>query len=68
MISIDKASNEAKIVVSIDRISPQKPFEPSTPQSTSGSTAALLAAVLVIAIAGGAGYMYLRRRRAKEME
>ena len=68
VISTDQAGNEAKTVISVERIEPQKPSEPTPPPSTGSSTAALLAAVLIIAIAGGAGYMYLRGRRGSDME
>ncbi|MCK4970466.1 MAG: hypothetical protein KAS77_08065, partial [Thermoplasmata archaeon] len=68
VISTDQAGNEAKIVNSVERKSPQEPSEPSPPPSAGGSTAALLAAVLIIAIAGGAGYMYLKGRRGSDME
>ena len=68
VVSTDQAGNKAKVVISVERIEPQKPFEPTPPQSTGGSTAALLAAVLIIAVAGGAGYMYLRRRRGSDLE
>ncbi|NOQ53790.1 MAG: hypothetical protein GQ558_04195, partial [Thermoplasmata archaeon] len=68
VISTDQAGNEAKMVNSVERKSPQEPSEPSPPPSTGASTAALLAAVLIIAIGGGAGYMYMKSRRGSDME
>jgi hypothetical protein len=67
VIATDQAGNEAKVVLSVERIEPEKPYEPTPPQSTGGSTAAILAAVLILAAVGGAGYMYMRKRSGSDL-
>ncbi|MCK5253719.1 MAG: right-handed parallel beta-helix repeat-containing protein, partial [Thermoplasmata archaeon] len=66
--STDQAGNEATVTLNLERISPEEPIEPTEPPSAGGGTAAILAAILVLAIAGGVGWMYFQQRRKKLQE
>jgi hypothetical protein len=61
----DQASNEATVSMTVERIAPEEPVEPTPPPSTGGSTAAILAALLILAIGVGVGWMYFQQRKKR---
>ncbi len=66
--STDQAGNEATVTLNLERVTPEEPIEPTTPPSAGGSTVAILVAILVLAIAGGVGWMYFQQRRKNLQE
>jgi len=66
--STDQAGNDASLTLNIERVVPEEPVEPTPPPSAGGGRAAIVIAILVLAIAGGVGWMYLQQRRKRSAE
>lgn len=66
--STDQAGNDASLTLNVERVVPEEPVEPTPPPSAGGGRAAILIAILVLAIAGGVGWMYLQQRRKRSAE
>ncbi|UCC92259.1 MAG: right-handed parallel beta-helix repeat-containing protein [Thermoplasmata archaeon] len=64
----DQAGNEATISLNVERVTPESPPDILDPPSTGGSTALILGLILVLAIAGGAGWMLFQQKRKEKAE
>ena len=66
ILAKDQAGNEASVRLWVERMEPEGPLEPLVPPSSSGSTVAIIAAVLIVGIAAAVAYMFIQRRREKQ--